>query len=269
MSKIYTYDELNQALRDMKKKSDGVVNTCYYFPAELKEKIESGVITYEIEPDYIAIYEENKDFYNLMFCINNETEKMFINKDKKVGADIVYSSLRPVSDEVKNVLEKSGFSFFAKASFMTKSDFSDTDEMALKNNIVFAKREMAEDIIQLWRETLDPETVYIENYDEVLEKIDKKQVVAVTDENGKVIASMTSDLDSRKNAMVRHVCVSEKARGIGAGKDLLVFYFKQRGIIGFERASLWVEDFRQAAIGLYTKTGFVNSGKEMLRYIKK
>ncbi len=264
----YSYDELKAAISEMKKSSSGVVNTCYYFPADLKKKIEEAAITYDIQKDHIVMFEENRDFYNMMFCISDKTGKIFADKDKKITTDIVYSSTRPVAESTKKVLENSDFSLFAKAFFMTKTDFLDTDSMEIKNDITFANEDMAENIIALWREVLDPAKVNIENRDELIEKIRKKQVIVFRDEKNEITASMTADLDAGENAMIRHVAVSDKARGRGLGMDLLVFYLKERETIGFKRASLWVEDFRQAAIGLYTKAGFKNGGREMLRYIK-
>lgn len=269
MDTTYTYDELKSALREMRKNSPDVVNTCYYFPGELKEKINSGIITYEIQNDAIVIYEHLGDFDSVMFCINSDSKKLSTDDEKSKLADVIYSETNPVKEYAGRVLEESGFTFLCKAFHMTASDFETADSFVLKNHITFATEDMAENIVDMWRKIFDPAEVYIHTVEEVREKISNNQVVVSVDACGELMGAVTSDMDNTGNAMIRHVAVSEKARGRGLGRDLCSFYIQQREKIGFDRATLWVEDYREAALNLYKKLGFKHTGKEMLRYVKK
>lgn len=262
------YEELNDAIKKLKRESYSVFKNCYLLPDELKEKVNSGKIKYIINSDSITLLDVCPDFDSVMFFIGDKAERIETGEKKNKLIDIIYTSQKPVDERIISVLESSGFSKLNRAYRMALTDFSEIDASHTDNNITFAGENMAEDIIDLWRETFDPSEIYLENYDEVREKILKKQIL-VSLKSNKVVGAVTADIDERGNAILRHVAVSSNERGSGLGHSLCLEFLKKREEIGYKKMDLWVEDYRKPAIGLYEKLGFIRTGKEMLRYAKK
>ena len=115
-------------------------------------------------------------------------------------------------------------------------------------------------IYQLLWETFDPLISHLPNHEQVKEHIQKGNAFVMRKHDKIISAALFQETGSQAKYLYQLVTVQEE-RGKGLAEALLNHELQRDG----DQCvfSLWVEESNNSAINLYTKYGFVHSGREL------
>jgi GNAT superfamily N-acetyltransferase len=258
-------------VKESKSHGKSVVTNCYLLPAEINKYIQQHRMFWKQFNQGIIFLCEELDFYYLYFYLTQETHEQaplqFERENKPVVIDLVYlESNKPLSlSEVENQWLASGFSTYKLYRRMVL-DLSSEQPASIKKNILnsdlyelsHATPGDYNDVLTLWRSSLDVFSTALPDKDELIGTLDNKQVYAVYGKNKKIVAALQFKRNG-KIGFVDHVVVDDKHRNQGLANVLLQAALSENKDIS--KCCLWVDENNHPARKFYLKNGFYFDGR--------
>ena len=263
MEKIDSIDEVVELIAKIKNLRKGFISNFYLDKEKHSLWIEKGDLYYELIGNTLFLIKKNVGFVNVFYVstsLDELKENIGIlnnNSDETMMMDIV--DRKEDCENITKAFLDLGFTLYCQLMRMSRKTSDVVNN--LSNDVVFATREEAQDVLALLHKYFDEraeQIPYIEELEEyasqkriLLKKIDKKIV-------GFVIFEI-----SRVSLYLRYWFVHPDYRERGVGSDLLRRYFYEGKETKMEQ--LWVICNNENAIKRYRHYGY--NDENMFDYV--
>jgi GNAT superfamily N-acetyltransferase len=270
MQRVNDIKHFSVLVRESKPNGKVVATNCYLLPDEINKYIQQNHIFWEKVSDGIVFLCEEREFFYLFFYFykqqNEQDDLKFEKPNKPVVINLPYfESSNPESlSGIEKQWIRSGFcdyKIYRHMMLRAENQLINEENILFdssKYKITFAKAEQYVEIENLWKQTLDPFSTALPNGNELLNLLEKKQIICVYDREEKVVAVLQPQLNG-KVCMIKHLVVDENHRNNGLATALLLTFISNRKDIN--KYSLWVDEKNDPAKMLYLKVGFNFDGK--------
>lgn len=266
MQQVNDLNHFSALIKEAKISSEKLITNCFLLPAQIHPLTQQKKIFAEHMNNGICFLCDVGDFYNLYFYLPDGIEIRYKQKDKPVVINFVYRNSSQ-TDALRGVKEKwivGGFSRYKSYRRMSL-DAGSGETISRENQLIqncaytvtFAQNQHLDELLTLWRNTLDIYSNAMPSKEEMERLLDTQQVLCIQDHNRHVIAALQMQAEN-KICSIQHVAVDEKHRRRGLAKILLNYGFAESRNIN--RYILWVEDKNIPAIHLYLEFGFKYDG---------
>lgn len=245
MKKIIDYKEVSPlVLRYFKR---GVITNNFLGAEDYKAEIKEGRLFFAEGEDSLNLYVRRDEFYEFYFYALSESVA-FPEFSEPLIADVVGNGAK--------VLENNGF--FKILERVKLEINSNTDSMVAGKK---SEKADAVEIFSLLKNSFNEFTGYIPNFSQVEKECEEGYFYKYS-ENGKIAGALRWG-KTGKTAQIKHLCVSDKFRGMGIGKSLTKDFLTEN-----PKAIVWTGKENTAAIKLYKSFGFSESNIESTVYRK-
>ena len=265
LNKVETYSEYS-ALVDRYRKKGTVSND--YIQREVADLIVHDSLFYRCEKENIFFFVRKDGFYRLYFYINDFLSPFEVSEDQFVTEILFRGDLSAVSEEIR-YLQSCGFQenvvrdqYFAKYISIIPGITPTGVEIDIAQSL--PEVEWAAD---LFNSSFDRWSGDYISKDLCKLLFNEKLIITCKDCLGSLLGACHVEVFRGAN-WLRHIAVSENARGRGVGMALLNAFIEKGHENDESRYMLWVQRNNLAAVNMYKKRGFTYLGKSTLSMIK-
>ncbi|MCE5209114.1 MAG: GNAT family N-acetyltransferase [Chloroflexi bacterium] len=275
MERVNDLKHFSALVKETKAASGNLISNCYLLPAHIQRYTHQKKMFYASMETGICFLCDEGDFYNLYFYLAEQAEVGFGKPDKPVIINLIHrdSSKPGVLCAIEDKWVGGGFTRYKSykrmsltAGFVDSEPFNPQIPDSMDYTKAFARCSHLDEITALWRSTLDIYSDALPSGDEMINYLEKKQILCVLDK-GQHIAAALQFQPENKVCIIRHVAVDEKHRRRGLAKILMNFCFSE--CININRYILWVETNNLPAIKLYLYFGFQFDGVVSSQLLQK
>lgn len=276
MIKVNSYEEYRQILKEYKKGKKQIITNMYLMREPLKKIISEDRFFLANKEGALIFLVDEKNYYRLFFYQSDEEIVNLSKQDKEILIEIIYNNAVDNSaiKKVMNAYALSGARFDKKCHLYEfpiekRTEFLDAEYdrslRALAENGLSPEIAQCSDIgeIQsLWDQYLDKFDFEFITDQELLDIIDNQEIMVIKDK-GHVIATISLKYSEGK-ILECHQTVSEKYRGMGLGKILLLLSFKKAMDLNIAVYNAWIDDENTVSINCHLKAG--NATEKVLEH---
>jgi len=255
------------------------ISNCFLMPDGINRYTQNSRMFWERVQNGIIFICEEKDFYYLYFYLNNQEITLYDKWREKFNKPVIIDLVHWESKKpqtligVENQLIINGFCQYKKYKRMLLdihiNKNSSTDQIFQKISfyqIGYAQSSDHSKIQSVWRNTLDIYSTPMPSDNELVELIEKKQIICGFEKNNKLVAALQIGLN-RNTCYINRIAVDKGHRRHGLAQALLNYCFSFHHEVN--KYFLWVEELNSPAIRLYLKNGFSFDGKKTNQLIMK
>ena len=244
---------------------------CYLTYFQLKQMLEMDDIRIEFGQKCTYIFKEKHGYIELFFFVNEmmdllEARDFLMNilpSNKKIVTSIISKDKK--HEEHQQIIERLGFSLYKKY-LRKKLQINDNSlKVSLNESVCLAEVKDIEVIQTLMNKTFDDISDQIPSGEELEQMVSQKQVLKYMIMN--CFAGFLINERQGKKSYLRMLCIEEKYRGSGIGKNLLWEYITSE-YKNVDLFYLWVDEQNEKALELYAKQGYISDGVEQYIYIR-
>jgi len=267
MKRIEKFGEISSLIGPYMKK--GILSNNFMVKEGYEAYIGAGALYYECSDSALILLLDCRTHWRILYHIKGLEAGIVLPADKPLVMELVY---RNENETVASQLDFWGSRGFRPYIYRQRMngvpeklllESESKGQHAVKN----AAGEQAEQIRAMIAEMFDPYLGCIPSLDEVLEYINKEEMLVSEDGSGNILGVL--HIGSKNSAhFVRHLLVHPDARGRGIAKGLLAHFARSVGNQADGRIQLWVKKDNISARGLYEWAGFKYDGWQSTGLIK-
>ena len=266
MELVKNFDHFVKLIKSEKSRNGRTKTNCYFFPDYITKITKEETLYFERTSSGLFFLKHEVGFYMLYFYVSDqlkdELDIQFLNSiEEPVLLNTIYSQ---ISNEAKL---RSDVNFWSSQNFYLRKNFKRMiltndlciNENRLNNNldylIRFVNRSEIEELLFLWKNSLDLLSNPLPNEGELISSIINQEIICILDTNKNIIAA----LQCRKEGSffeISRVAVDYRFRRQGLAYTLMV-----KSIQSKNNYFLWVAEDNFSAIMLYEQLGFMFDGK--------
>ena len=276
MDLVTTFSQFSHLVKSFRANKKTVWTNCFMLPDEIEKCIFSGRMTFLSNPDDLFFFVAERGHYRLLYYTSNalpagETVSLLsMPGGEPLLLDLVARNgdVEQMDQLIKKKWNPVGFvNYKTYIRLLLRKPFSESVE-PLGNTYTANEQEfiigtgdpsMAEEIVQLWAQCLDPFSTSLPIREEVASFIAQGKVYYITDARHRLCAAMLM-ANQGQRATVQHVCVHPDYRRLGLGNVLMKASMRTAGYAGVHTYLLWVDAMNHPAIQLYMSLGFEPDG---------
>jgi len=234
MKPIHSLEQLQALFKQYPR----AVTNCFLLPAELRERIARGLLTYDDANGALFLYEQHERYRKLLYRVTNFTAAALPARDMPLVTFTVYKG-EPNAQESEWLLSQ-GFRLEHTRHFLT----AEAVRAEVRHEITPATEDEA---LALFDATFSPYVMDLPMRGHF------QNLAAVRDGNGEPLGIVYYETALSPQV----IAVKPEARGQGVGSSLLgyVASVAPEGLFRY-----CVVDYNETAYGLYRKLGFSPSG---------
>ena len=259
-------------VKRFKASTNTLISNSFLLPDQITHYTQQKTLFVTDLNDGIGFLIDTGDFYQLNFYLAGKEPIEFSRKDKPVVIHFVNrDNVRPDPwEETEARWIKSGFSQYKsnkRMSLQICSELGTINDIIRINDVdcpiaVLGSQQPAQDyqldeLIALWRSTLDIYSNAIPSLEELRVLGDAKQILCILGQKGHVIGALHFQT-GKKVSTIQYVAVDQKFRRLGLARHMVQFCMTHATDI--RQYVLWVDVNNIAAINLYTGLGFTFDG---------
>ncbi len=269
MDNICDYSQISNTISTIRSYKEGFIINFYIDEKLSRSLISQGLLYIEIHEKCIFIFRKNDDFFHLYFISTGLTQlNCGLSKLSGTYPDSIFvTDLIGNNDSVIKiceVFEKNGFTIRRKLRRMVRTTGLD-QEQTLDPIVDYAKPEYVKQLQELLIENFDKYSEQIPTEDEILQKIENKQVL-ITTYQSKLTGCVIFDINGISSHL-RYWVTLPAYRNQKIGSSLFRRAFHE--CRNTKRQTLWVDDKNENAIKIYSYYGFTFESLTDFIMIKK
>lgn len=272
MDRIESYEQCVDMIKEFKKSCNKTVTNFYFLPYELKEIIAQGRVFYQLSENALVFYTDEREYTCVYYFLEEGTGSVVTAAGRTMLLDFVVrgSGYEKARETEIERWRASGFEFY-KEYVRMQCDLKirkPSKEDALQSGIcelVCACYEDAEEIGELWQESLDRFSVSIPDVEEVRQMIKSRHVYCLK-RAGEIAGTVYMDVTADR-CVLKHLAVKSVFRRHGFGMIIINHALCKVSEENVNTCCLWVAADNTAAYKSYRKYGFREDGLKSGRLI--
>lgn len=265
MDKLLSYEAWKQAQTEARAAGLRLSN-CFFLPAELRKKIEAGVLFVQRAENALYLLEDGRSFWRCYYWFSPEKRPAPPEPDREAVAEFPYAGELNQNQRAQiGLLEGLGFILARESGMMSCApDGLIAHALPETEQIRSALPEELPEILALLERSFDPRFAFLPTPEELrLAATEDRVLAAIRD--GRVAAALHAGFE-KSVATVRQIAVDREYRGRGLGKSLLEAY--HRKFAGQATAfQHWVDLHNRPALAMYESFGYGFSLRKANEYI--
>lgn len=258
------YEAYTDIVKAFRHAHRGAITNCYLMREELETAIREGRLFLIEEDACLFILLEQEDYFAFYFYANPSAQahSRLPRRDKPFVANLLFRTAGPQRPNGDSLLEAAGFRHCATHRRMQKTPSSEVHS-APAAFCVRSTRQRTDDLIALWRSTIDPLSTAIPSKQMTLPP--NEEILRIDEQDGRLLSAIKVAY-SGSTALLEHLSTRADQRGRGLGKCLFQAVDQRALEKGVQTIRLWVDE-RNHAINLYRHLGFQEDGMVSRQYI--
>lgn len=265
MDKLLSYEAWKQAQTEARAAGLRLSN-CFFLPAELRKKIEAGVLFVQRAENALYLLEDGGSFWRCYYWFSPEKRPAPPEADREAVVEFPYAGELNQNQRAQiELLEGLGFRPARESAMMSCApDGLIPHPLPETEQIRSALPEELPEILALLERSFDPRFAFLPTPEELRLAAEEDRVLAAI-RDGRVAAALHAGFE-KSVATVRQIAVDREYRGRGLGKSLLEAY--HRRFAGQATAfQHWVDLHNRPALAMYESFGYGFSLRKANEYI--
>lgn len=250
MRKIESYNELNTLI--MKQFRRGMLTNSFLSRKEYESEIANGTLEFHEYENGLLIFRKRSEHVILNFWLNDRSLPGNIDFKPNTVLEIAH---RERDIELVKIVEKWNEIGFVQEFRRQRMTFGESFESSADPCISFAEKSDFEAVKFLLEDNFSSVTGCIPTDDTLNEDIKNGNILLYSKNNDKL--GLLHYTKEKNKTELRHLCVSESARGQGIGKRLVHQYNSQTNDM---LRHVWVRSDNFPAVKLYESCGYHADG---------
>lgn len=263
MEKIDSYEQCNSLIQDFRNRCNKSVTNFYLLSTEIQETINNNEVWYLSDKDLLVIGIDEEEYSRIYYFASKEVVPILENIGKTMILDLVTRDIdhdKKVNEEVER-WRKSGFEEYKIYTRMRYDlrELDHTDEVNVSDisyDLSCAEHEDAEDLLRLWKESLDKYSTPLPSVEQMQRLIESNHVYCIRMKDkiaGAVYMNVTETM-----CALEHLAINPDFRRQGLGTALMDYALRSISRENVDICCLWVDVDNVPACDSYKKYGFIN-----------
>lgn len=265
--KITDPQEAIQLIERFKKSSTQF--NCFLMGAEIERLVGEGLLWCVTDGDNAFLLEDKGNCFRIHFIINNPDRGYSAVMEKPLMLELLFRSKDCEPEQMIMYWEKQGFQRNLVRNNMA-AKYTDLELPSRRDDLdlhIASTKDEGEFARSLFNEVFDPYSGDYLNPEEITELLEDRKIIIAAKE-GKPCGALHF-YNIGKCAWIGHVAVTQEAQGHGIGSALVAEFIRLNHVDDKSRYALWVQTQNKAAVTMYDRFGFKETGKSSLSMIKE
>lgn len=271
MERIIDYSTVLKLINNYQRKES--ISNIYFFQDYFELLIKSKKLFFINTINSLLFFEKKENNFQIYFITNDIEDKFYISEKYVFSVELPYRNNIETISKAILFLSNNGFENYLIRKLLfykAEDENSNSVSKSIMSNYVLDTSHSEMQIRQI-KEILES------SFDKYTGDILSKSDLIHYNKNGWILSAKFNQhivgfiqfVIKKNQAWVGHIAVDERYRGKAIAQELMLEYIKINKSFGINNFYLWVIHDNFAAISVYSKIGFLETGKLSLSMLKK